>query len=211
MNEARNANKSEAALRDYSLWDTLKDLRFSWPWFFAATPRTARRERARSRAEAFNRAAERQTGLDQLADDLAKRKALWERNFDSSEPAESGTTGGNGSAGWGTWLPDFLIFGADEIAWLAVLAGLTALLASVVVVVAVAVPWFIWHIVRARRRAACRLAMERGYCPDCGYDLRGVPEPIDPVKLRGQSAGPSRCPECSSPWPLVPPPVRGAR
>jgi hypothetical protein len=44
-----------------------------------------------------------------------------------------------------------------------------------------------------------------GRCLFCGYDLRGLPEPI-PESLSGVSLGP-RCAECGGPWPQVPPPV----
>lgn len=50
----------------------------------------------------------------------------------------------------------------------------------------------------ARRR------MLRGACPECGYDLAGAPDAVDPA-LVGASCGPERCPECASPWPAVAP------
>jgi hypothetical protein len=42
-------------------------------------------------------------------------------------------------------------------------------------------------------------------CPDCAYDLTGVPSAIPESRL-GLSTGPRACPECGASWPLVPPP-----
>lgn len=43
-------------------------------------------------------------------------------------------------------------------------------------------------------------------CPDCGYNLRSIPTFVggDPTVI-----GPPVCPECGSPWPLVPSPNAG--
>lgn len=46
-----------------------------------------------------------------------------------------------------------------------------------------------------KRRAA-------GCCPDCGYDLTGVPRAMDGP---GAALGPRACIECEMPWPLVVP------
>jgi hypothetical protein len=143
--------------------------------------------------------------LSQLAEDLAKRRAMWERHLD--DPAAAPTTTTSTGRG-GRWLSDWFILGFDELAWLVVLAGIAFVIASLAASIAMAIPWLVWHIARLRRRAACRRAIERHGCPDCGYDLTGAPEPIDRAMLRGLSAGPNRCPECGSPWPLLPPPVR---
>jgi hypothetical protein len=50
-----------------------------------------------------------------------------------------------------------------------------------------------------------RAALDRRRCPACGYDLTGTTPGIDPAALDGFDPGPSRCTECGSPWPLVPP------
>lgn len=55
---------------------------------------------------------------------------------------------------------------------------------------------------RTRRRLLRTL--EAGTCPACGYELAHVPPAFPSDKLPG--AGPVRCTECASPWPLVPPP-----
>lgn len=56
-----------------------------------------------------------------------------------------------------------------------------------------------------RRRTARRF--EALACPDCGYGLAGMPSAIAPDRLGGFFSGPAACPECGSPWPLVPPPT----
>ena len=50
-----------------------------------------------------------------------------------------------------------------------------------------------------------RARLEQRLCPDCGYDLNGVPPAFE--KDERGIIGPKICPECASPWPLVPPPV----
>jgi hypothetical protein len=44
-------------------------------------------------------------------------------------------------------------------------------------------------------------------CVDCDYDLSGALPGIDPQRLAGSDVGPRVCPECKSPWPLLPPSV----
>lgn len=58
---------------------------------------------------------------------------------------------------------------------------------------------FVQH--RARRR------FESLSCPDCGYGLRDAEPAVGPEQLRGVLSGPAACPECGSPWPLIPPPT----
>lgn len=47
-----------------------------------------------------------------------------------------------------------------------------------------------------------RRALREGRCPDCGYDLKGIPSAV-PV-VGGVNVGPAVCPECGTRWPLVP-------
>lgn len=55
-------------------------------------------------------------------------------------------------------------------------------------------------------------ALQRGLCPDCGYDLAGLPPALPAWVLAGADVGPAACPECGSPWPRVPPPTpRGSK
>src|SRR5690606_39549887 len=56
-----------------------------------------------------------------------------------------------------------------------------------------------------RRRTLRRL--DSLSCPDCGYSLHSAPNAIDPARLGGLPSGPVACPECGSPWPLIPPPT----
>lgn len=44
------------------------------------------------------------------------------------------------------------------------------------------------------------------HCPDCDYDLDGLPPALPPDKMFGVDVGPRHCPECGGLWPLVPPP-----
>jgi hypothetical protein len=59
---------------------------------------------------------------------------------------------------------------------------------------------------RRLRRRLLRALNER-VCPNCWYDLVSLPPALEPKLTGGYSTGPSRCPECGSPWPLLPPPV----
>lgn len=53
---------------------------------------------------------------------------------------------------------------------------------------------------RTARRAASN------HCPDCDYDLAGVPSELDEAVYSVES-GPRRCSECGALWPLVPPAI----
>lgn len=60
-----------------------------------------------------------------------------------------------------------------------------------------------------RRYGSLRLAVVNRRCPDCGYDLKGAKDGVDPRRVGGLRVGPSCCPECGGAWPLLPPPVPG--
>jgi hypothetical protein len=55
--------------------------------------------------------------------------------------------------------------------------------------------------------AALQRTLRNRCCPDCGYDLVTVKPAFEPSMLH--VIGPRACPECGSPWPLVPPPNAG--
>lgn len=55
--------------------------------------------------------------------------------------------------------------------------------------------------------AMLRRALRDRCCPDCGYELLNTKPALEPSVLR--VVGPKVCPECGSPWPLVPPPKAG--
>lgn len=66
-------------------------------------------------------------------------------------------------------------------------------------------PWIAgWWTRRWLHRRAVRVLRESA-CPDCDYDLRGVPYGI----TAAPEFGPRRCPECMLRWPLVPPRAPG--
>jgi len=83
--------------------------------------------------------------------------------------------------------------------WLGLGAMLIALVSILVVLVAL-------EIQREGRSAALARRLEQR-CPTCGYDLGGVPRPIDAALLDGIDVGPRVCPECGLAWPWAQPPV----
>jgi hypothetical protein len=101
-----------------------------------------------------------------------------------------------------------------------VIAGVLIMVATLsihAVLIAIVAPALagIWTLVRARftpivPQHALRKAFLNGNCIDCGYDLAGVPDAIDPGLLDGIDIGPAACPECGASWPRVPPRVPAA-
>jgi hypothetical protein len=65
-----------------------------------------------------------------------------------------------------------------------------------------ALGYFMWF--RMRRRA--RAAFNDRACPDCGFPLNGIPNTRSTIQP-SLDLGPARCPECGSPWPLIPPAI----
>jgi hypothetical protein len=56
-------------------------------------------------------------------------------------------------------------------------------------------------------RNRLRAALVRRECPDCAYPLGQIPPGLASDMLSGLDAGPTACPECGAPWPLLPPPT----
>ncbi|GAB5495234.1 MAG: hypothetical protein Phyf2KO_03140 [Phycisphaerales bacterium] len=58
---------------------------------------------------------------------------------------------------------------------------------------------------KSRRSLSVYSSQANGRCHDCGYDISGcydaIPSDLD------LGAGPERCPECASFWPMVPEPT----
>lgn len=109
-----------------------------------------------------------------------------------------------------------LVMTGAFVCWMAVLGvpaigrvfqgnGLLWLVWSGLLVGALARSWTAMELVK-RARASLRL----GRCPDCGYDLAGVPGVSVRDGERAVSIGPRRCPECGAPWPLLPPAIASA-
>lgn len=193
-----------SAVRDYALWDTLPDVRFRCEFFTAPTPTAARKRRATERTADFAAAAAGLEPATSLAHDLARRRDRWQEQLEEPDSNQESSR-----RGLHRGILEALTCGADEVIVLVLLVSALALVVSTIMGLILAVPWLVWHISRVQRRRRCRLALEHTRCPDCGYDLKGAPEPIDRAILGGLSAGPDRCPECGVPWPLVPPPTRG--
>lgn len=64
-------------------------------------------------------------------------------------------------------------------------------------------PMFLGH----RRLKRLREALDRPICPDCGYNLEGLPESKDRWGRPAPGMGPHCCPECGTPWPMIPPAI----
>jgi hypothetical protein len=207
----------------YSLWDTIAclgvkpTLRRLW----AGTPRGVRLERARVRtlrfaelarapADGVQPGSDRWVELVRLGEDYRRRAARWEGYFEP-EQEESGSKDDwwDGWSGFFNGAMSIVDFG--EVAWVLPVLGVVLAAAAVSLVPLLLIPPLVFSIRRGRARGRLRLALSGRRCADCGYDLRGL-DPALPAKLLdGTDVGPVACPECGSPWPLVPPPVRGER
>ena len=79
--------------------------------------------------------------------------------------------------------------------------------ATAIVVVVICIASLVAESRLAPGRAIGKIlrVLEGGVCGDCGYELVGKLS-RDNVS-ENYTVGPPRCPECGSPWPLVPPPV----
>ncbi len=71
-----------------------------------------------------------------------------------------------------------------------------------------AVLWVVMRFWREQTRGGMSLrvwrALSEPACPRCGYDLSGL-DPLGTFASHGVATGPDACPECGTPWPLVPP------
>jgi hypothetical protein len=75
--------------------------------------------------------------------------------------------------------------------------------------VAAVIGLLIWALVgqltRNHRASRFAGALTHHTCPDCDYELGAIPAAIPPSLVGGVNIGPAVCPECGSPWPLLPP------
>jgi hypothetical protein len=184
----------------YSLWDTLVELRLPRPAAFGFTPRTIREKRCQLRTARYDAAASAGLVDPTLADDFGERRMRWEFNLETPQKPPVDRP----RKDWSWW--DFLWLGWDEMFILASLVAAVAFAVAGLVLLAV---WIPLHMLRFIRRTRCRKAIHRCLCPDCSYDLHGVPDAIQPDSLDGRHVGPAKCPECGAPWPLLPPPISG--
>jgi hypothetical protein len=187
-----------SVLPTYSLWDTLVDLRRPRLAAFGVTPASIREKRCELRTALYAQAAASRLVDASLAEDLAERRRRWERHL---EPEPEDPNAPRKRRDW-SWLE---VFGwGDAIGAIAIAVGAILAVGALILLLV----WIPLLIIRFIRRARCRKAINHCHCPDCSYDLAGVPDAIDPEDLDGQFVGPARCPECGSPWPLLPPPIR---
>jgi hypothetical protein len=207
----------------YSLWDTVAclgtkpTLRRLW----SGTPSGVRLQRARMRTGRFVRAAASLGGefrpsaiqaaaLAGLAEDYRHRAAQWESQLHPEADGRSAQGADQSGCLDGDTLPLGLLNFAEVFWVLPVLLIVLAIVAAPMIPVLLAPP-LVFAFRRRRVRGRLRLALSRRCCPDCGYDLRGLDAALPPSMLGGTDVGPDLCPECGSPWPLVPPPFRGER
>lgn len=180
----------------YSLWDTLPDLRHSHRWIFGLTPAAIRAGRCERRTRRYRLAADmiEDPGLER---DLLDRHSRWESHMNAPPLAEKPES---------AWQRDdwFWLGGFEILATLGALAIAIEFTLALIALAGVG----ILHIFKSRHRRRCRLALLHRRCPNCSYDLTGVPDAIDRSRTGGIGTGPPNCTECGVPWPLLPPPAR---
>lgn len=189
----------------YSLWDTLVELRRPRPQAFGFTPNATRAHRCELRIARYEAAAASQVVDPALAHDLMDRRFRWESHLESDGADPGGSRHRNDPDRW-SWL-DLPAFGWGESIIGLVAIGVAFYAIGGLFLLLLMIP--LWML-RYRRRRRCRAAINHKLCPDCCYNLDGIPDAIDPEQLNGQHCGPQRCPECASPWPMLPPPARRA-
>lgn len=112
-------------------------------------------------------------------DEAERRRVYWLDRLDAHQKRQAA-----GRVGY--WIAGVLIAASimvGQMAWLFVV---------------LAAAYVIWDPVKSRRLDRVRAQLTGGQCPRCKYDLRGHESPESPL-------GPSRCSECGTPWPLIPP------
>jgi hypothetical protein len=183
-------------------WDRL-------PWSSSYRPRgvSLARFQLASRTREFESAARGRLAPEigrELAIDYARRTAYWRRNLpvvSSESPRPSGFSSPLGVADivfWALLIPAWVVvLWLDNQSWL-----LWLIFAAIIALV----------FIRGRRQnlaASLMDAIEHRACPACGYDLNGSPDGIEPDLVLDTRTGPRVCPECGTPWPLLPPPAPG--
>jgi hypothetical protein len=133
-------------------------------------------------------------------DELARRRAVW------SKPIDDLPTQNSQAPTWGLvftpklWLIAFAaMLGVSAIS---ITSRESSSLSFIMINVLWAIPTF--SLKSSIKRLSSCVANAR--CPDCSYALKGVPSRVLGTAELTLDLGPKRCPECGSPWPLIPPP-----
>jgi hypothetical protein len=145
-----------------------------------------------------------QAQLQELAEDYARRVTHWSaRRIDQDHPPALGVF--IAAVGFIGPLALITAVGADDR-----LAPLRWWPAAVLTIpLALPSAWLLMRSVARGFRGGTGLheALADRLCPDCGHSLGDVPPALRTELVRGVDVGPRRCPSCSSPWPMVPPPA----
>lgn len=191
--------------KSYALWDQLGDR-------FAITPASCRRRdesraaRSAHRTQPYRQAAKRTATAEadyrffaHVADDYRYLLANWDRLADQAAGDHLPTSSSDNTDGLILLL--WIIGPAGLISMLAILAVSAWILSATGLAVLLFTPLIFRHRLHMRR---CRKALRTKCCPDCDYSLKELPPAIPSKHLQGLISGPAQCPECGSPWPLVP-------
>lgn len=103
-------------------------------------------------------------------------------------------------------------FSSATILWVVMIFFLTAasvlyaaqLSALLILLGLCLIPILGWTMWQDGKRVPVRRALSQLLCPLCSYELTGN-DVIPAEQLNGEHCGPQKCPECGTPWPLIPP------
>lgn len=136
------------------------------------------------------------------AAELRERRERWDANLMKHEHVLSrqfipGT--------WRLWVALLPLVPASSL--IPSMLGVRSLWPGFLVVATMFGTFVVTNRVTSDRLNRVKASLTKPICPDCGYSLNRGKEVADhdgnPVHF-----GPPRCPECGTPWPLIPAPVR---
>lgn len=162
--------------------------------------RAVRQTRARRAAALLGTPLDDES-LRAAGEELARRRAAWSKPFDDLPTQTSA------APTWG------LVF-TPKLWVIAIAAMLGVSIFSVSSRGSSSLPFIMVNALWAIPSYSLRSSIKRltvcaanGRCPDCNYTLKGVPARVLGAGEVRLDLGPKRCPECGSPWPLIPPPA----